>query len=83
MTPFFADGPYFNLHHNIVHAVRGGDVALTMVDGEVLVENGVLKTADVSAIIAEIHKVAPGLFARRAAFLAQNQGDMVQWTTSN
>jgi 5-methylthioadenosine/S-adenosylhomocysteine deaminase len=83
MTPFFADGPYFNLHHNIVHAVRGGDVALTMVDGEILVEGGALRTADVQAIIAEVHKVAPGLFARRAAFLAANKGDMVQWTTSS
>jgi 5-methylthioadenosine/S-adenosylhomocysteine deaminase len=83
MTPFFAEGPYFNLHHNIVHAVRGGDVTLTMVDGKILVEDGELLTADVQAIIAEVHKVAPGLFERRAAFLAANQGDMVQWTTSN
>lgn len=83
MTPFFAEGPYFNLHHNIVHAVRGGDVTLTMVDGKILVEDGELRTADIQAIIAEVHKVAPGLFERRAAFLAANQGDMVQWTTSN
>lgn len=82
MTPFFAEGPYFNLHHNIVHAVRGGDVTLTMVDGKILVEDGELRTADIQAIIAEVHKVAPGLFERRAAFLAANQGDMVQWTTS-
>lgn len=82
MTPVFTDGPYFNLHHNIVHAVRGGDVAMTMVDGRIVVEDGVLKTADLKEIIAEIHKVAPGLFARRAAFLAANAGDMVQWTTS-
>ncbi len=83
MTPFFADGPYFNLQHNLVHAVRGGDVSMTMVDGKILVEDGVLKTADIKEIIAEVHRVAPGLFARRAAFLAENKGDMVQWTTSN
>lgn len=83
MTPFFADGPYFNLQHNLVHAVRGGDVSMTMVDGRILVEDGVLKTADIKEIIAEVHRVAPGLFARRAAFLAENKGDMVQWTTSN
>ena len=83
MTPIFADGPYFNLHHNLVHAVRGGDVSMTMVDGKILVEDGVLKTADIQEIIAEIHKVAPGLFARRAAFLAENADGMVQWTTSN
>ncbi|MDW6023190.1 amidohydrolase [Mesorhizobium sp. BAC0120] len=83
MTPFFSEGPYFNLHHNIVHAVRGSDVALTMVDGKIVVDDGVLLTADLQEIIAEVHRVAPGLFARRAAFLAANGGDMVQWTTGS
>ncbi|MES0029724.1 amidohydrolase [Mesorhizobium sp. M0040] len=80
MTPVFRDGPYFNLHHNLVHAVRGSDVSLTMVDGEILVEHGVLRTDDLREIIAEIHRVAPGLFARRAAFLAENSGGSLQWT---
>ncbi|MER9678453.1 amidohydrolase [Mesorhizobium sp. M0184] len=80
MTPVFRDGPYFNLHHNLVHAVRGGDVSLTMVDGEILVEHGVLRTGDLREIIAEIHRVAPGLFAQRAAFLAANSGGSLQWT---
>jgi 5-methylthioadenosine/S-adenosylhomocysteine deaminase len=81
MTPIFAEEPYFNLHHNLVHAVRGGDVSLTMVDGRIVVEDGELKTADLAEIIAEIHKLAPGHFARRAAFLAENAKGMVQWTT--
>jgi 5-methylthioadenosine/S-adenosylhomocysteine deaminase len=80
MTPLFGEGPYFNLQHNLVHAVRGGDVAMTMVDGNILVEDGVLKTADLGEIIAEIHRLAPGHFARRAAFLAANAGGSVQWT---
>ncbi|MER8405927.1 amidohydrolase [Mesorhizobium sp. M1307] len=80
MTPVFRDGPYFNFHHNLVHAVRGSDVSLTMVDGEILVEDGVLRTGDLREIIAEIHRVAPGLFARRAAFLAENSGGSLQWT---
>jgi 5-methylthioadenosine/S-adenosylhomocysteine deaminase len=80
MTPLFGDGPYFNLQHNLVHAVRGGDVAMTMVDGRILVEDGVLKTTDLGEIIAGIHNVAPGHFARRAAFLAENAGGTVQWT---
>ncbi len=46
LTPLLGEGPYFNLHHNLVHAVRGSDVALTMVDGRVLVEDGRLATAD-------------------------------------
>ncbi|MER9017088.1 amidohydrolase [Mesorhizobium sp. M0898] len=80
MTPVFRDGPYFNFHHNLVHAVRGSDVSLTMVDGEILAEDGALRTGDLREIIAEIHRVAPGLFARRAAFLAQNSGGSLQWT---
>lgn len=53
-----------------MHAVRGSDVALTMVDGQVLVEDGVLQTADLREIIAEARRAAPPLFARRAAYLA-------------
>ena len=37
LTPFFPDGPWFNPHHNLVHAVRGSDVSLVMVDGQVAV----------------------------------------------
>jgi 5-methylthioadenosine/S-adenosylhomocysteine deaminase len=80
MTPFFPEGPYFNLHHNLVHAVRGGDVAMTMVDGEIIVEDGALKTADIGEIINEIHRFAPEHFARRAAWLAANGGGAKQWT---
>jgi len=70
MTPLFADGPYFNVQHNLVHAVRGHDVSLTMVNGRIVVEDGVLKTADLQQILAEAQRAAPGLFARRAAYLA-------------
>lgn len=80
MTPFFPDGPYFNLQHNLVHAVRGSDVALTMVDGVVLAEDGELKTANLAEIIAHVRDVAPGLFARRAAWLAENAEGTAQWT---
>ena len=69
MTPLM-DGRYFNLHHNLVHAVRGGDVDMTMVDGKIVVENGNLKTADMQDLIAEVHAVVPGLFARRAEYLS-------------
>jgi 5-methylthioadenosine/S-adenosylhomocysteine deaminase len=80
MTPFFPEGPYFNLQHNLVHAVRGGDVSMTMVDGAILVEDGALKTASMTDILAEIHAVAPGLFARRAAWLAEHAEGTRQWT---
>jgi 5-methylthioadenosine/S-adenosylhomocysteine deaminase len=78
LTPLFGEGPYFNLHHNLVHAVRGGDVALTMVDGRVLVEDGRLATADLGEVVARARAAAPGLFERRAAFLAT--GATPQWT---
>jgi 5-methylthioadenosine/S-adenosylhomocysteine deaminase len=71
MTPLFCDGPYFNLQHNLVHAVRGADVALTMVNGRIVVEDGVLRTADLAQIVREAQLAAPALFARRAAYLAQ------------
>ncbi|RWC16415.1 MAG: amidohydrolase [Mesorhizobium sp.] len=80
MTPLYGEGPYFNLQHNLVHAVRGSDVAITMIDGQIVVEDGELKTADLGEIIAEVRKVAPGLFARRAAFLAENADGIRQWT---
>jgi 5-methylthioadenosine/S-adenosylhomocysteine deaminase len=79
MTPLFGEGPYFNLQHNLVHAVRGGDVAMTMVDGQVIVEDGVLKTGDIKEIIADIHAMAPAHFGRRAEWLAANGGGTKQW----
>lgn len=79
MTPLFGEGPYFNLQHNLVHAVRGGDVAMTMVDGRIIVEDGVLKTGDLKAIVADVNAAAPAHFARRAAWLAENGGGTKQW----
>ena len=71
MTPLFAAGPYFNVQHNLVHAVQGHDVRLTMVEGRVLAEDGVLVGSDLEEILAEVQRAAPGLVARRAAYLAQ------------
>ena len=80
MTPLFGEGDYFNLQHNLVHAVRGGDVDMTVIDGEVVVENGKLKTADLGELIARARAVAPGLFARRKAWLTENGNGSKQWT---
>ena len=74
LTPLFGEGRHANLHHNLVHAVRGSDVALTMIDGRVVVEDGVLKTADLGEIIAEARKAAVPLFARRDAWSASRAG---------
>ena len=67
----------FNLHHNLVHAVQGGDVDLTMVDGKIVVEDGRLLTAHMPDLIAGINEAAPALFARRAAWLASNKSGAV------
>ncbi|WP_380157092.1 amidohydrolase family protein [Kineococcus sp. R86509] len=72
MTPLFTAGPYTNVHHNLVHAVRGSDVDLTMVAGKVVVRGGELLTADLHEVIARANAAVPGLFARRSAWLAEN-----------
>jgi 5-methylthioadenosine/S-adenosylhomocysteine deaminase len=72
MTPLIP-GVRGNLHHNIVHAVTGGDVDFTMIDGHVVVEGGNLKTADMAELIAEVHAVVPNLFERRAHWLSTHQ----------
>lgn len=72
MTPLLGKGEFFNLHFNLVHAVRGSDVAMTMVDGKVIAEDGRLLHGDLSGMIAEVHAVLPGLFSRRGAFLAEH-----------
>lgn len=77
MTPLLGSGEFFNLHYNLVHAARGSDVAMTMVDGRVIAENGILLTADMGEMIKEVHAVLPGLFSRRSAFLAENSGGAI------
>ena len=72
MTPLLS-GKYLNIHHNIVHAVQGGDVDFTMVAGKVLVEDGHLKTASLETLIAQANAAVPDLFARREAWLSKNR----------
>ncbi len=69
MTPLLTSGPYLNVHHNLVHAVRGSDVALTMVAGSVVVDDGELTTASMPELIARVRELVPDLFARRTAYL--------------
>ncbi|HWU60431.1 MAG TPA: amidohydrolase [Ensifer sp.] len=80
MTPLFGEGPYFNLQHNLVHAVRGSDVVMTMVDGDIIVEDGHLTEVDLDYVIADVRKMAPDHFARRAKWLSENGGGTKQWT---
>jgi 5-methylthioadenosine/S-adenosylhomocysteine deaminase len=75
MTPLIGSGPYLNMHHNLVHAVRGSDVDLTMIDGRIVVDGGLLLTADLQELIGQARAAVPGLFARRSAYLAANDPD--------
>ena len=70
MTPLLPDGPFENVAANLVHAVRGSDVAFSMVGGRAVVQDGRLVTADLRELIDGARAVVPGLFARRAALSA-------------
>jgi 5-methylthioadenosine/S-adenosylhomocysteine deaminase len=72
MTPLFS-GTDGNLHHNLVHAVQGGDVDMTMVAGKIVVEDGNLLTADLQELIHDMNEAVPDLFRRRAEWLATHQ----------
>lgn len=72
MTPLLT-GEYLNLHHNIVHAVQGGDVSLTMVAGRILVDSGALQTGVLQTFMDEATAAIPSLFARRKAWLAEHK----------
>jgi len=72
MTPLLT-GSEGNLHHNLVHAVRGGDVDMTMVAGRIVVDEGKLLTADIHELIADANTAVPDLFRRRAEWLARNK----------
>jgi 5-methylthioadenosine/S-adenosylhomocysteine deaminase len=75
MTPLIPSGPFENVAANLVHAVRGSDVAFSMVGGSVVVRDGRLLTADLRDLIDGARAVVPGLFARRAALASPDSVD--------
>lgn len=72
MTPLIDQGHLFNLHTNLVHAVQGQDVHMTMVNGKVVVENRKLVNADLQALIDQVNLAAPQLFKRRDEWMSQH-----------
>jgi 5-methylthioadenosine/S-adenosylhomocysteine deaminase len=70
MTPLFSAGRFANLHYNLVHAVRGSDVDMTVVNGRRVVEGGRLPSSDIGEAVARVNRLAPALFERRARYLA-------------
>ena len=71
MTPFLSDGPFFNLHHNLVHAAQGGDVVMTMVDGRIVARDGMLLTGSMPDYIARAERACRDLIGRRSEWLAR------------
>lgn len=71
MTPLLT-GKYLNLPHNLVHAVQGGDVDLTMVAGRIVVDHGQLQSADLRTLIRRANALVPELFSRREKWLAEH-----------
>lgn len=76
MTPLIDHRKLFNLHTNLVHAVQGQDVVMTMVAGQTVVKNGRLINADLQALIDQVNQAAPRLFERRDQWFAK-QGQTV------
>lgn len=72
MTPFIDEGKLNNIYANLVHAVQGSDVMMTMVAGKIVVENKRLVHAELGKLIDEINISAPLLFERRNDWFHQN-----------
>jgi 5-methylthioadenosine/S-adenosylhomocysteine deaminase len=73
MTPFITEGPFFNLHYNLVHAVQGSDVLMTMVDGFIAAEKGVLTAGDMTQFIVDAERACADVIARRTEWLKENE----------
>lgn len=57
--------PCHNVMTGLVYAAKGGDVAMTMVRGKILYQNGKFPTIDLNAVVEELMSYAiPKLFAK-------------------
>lgn len=56
--------PIHNLVNNIVYSSSGSDVCMTMVDGQILYENGEYLTIDIEKTIAEATRATSELLKR-------------------
>ena len=50
--------PCHNVPAGLVFSAKGGDVAMTMVRGKILYQNGRFPTIDLNAVVAEIMEYA-------------------------
>ena len=57
--------PCHNVLNALVYAVKGGDVALTMVKGKILYQNGAFPTIDLKDVVHELTEYSiPKLFEK-------------------
>jgi 5-methylthioadenosine/S-adenosylhomocysteine deaminase len=53
--------PMYNVPSHLVYAVNGSDVVTAMVNGRLLMEDRVLKTVDVDAVMKAVNQIARGI----------------------
>ncbi|WP_020650340.1 amidohydrolase [Solimonas variicoloris] len=73
LTPVL-HGAYGNVVSNLVYAARGSDVRLVMVDGQVLVRDGVLLRADVNELMRQAQQATEALIVRREPYVPTIEG---------
>ena len=58
--------PCHNVMNGLVFSAKGGDVAMTMVRGKILYQNGVFPTIDLKSVVEELTTYTMGrLFAEK------------------
>lgn len=71
MTPIFTK-PVRNIVPNLVYSARGNEVDTVIIDGDIIVENGKLKTVDEANVIRETQEAAENLSDRATEKLDDN-----------
>jgi 5-methylthioadenosine/S-adenosylhomocysteine deaminase len=73
MMPVFTE-PMRNIVPNLVYSARGDEVAMVVVDGQIILENGRLQTADEDEIIANAQRLCQPLGTAAATEFWQING---------
>ena len=55
--------PMYNPVSHLVYAAMGSDVTTSIINGQVVMENGQLKTMDIKAVIDDVNKIAQEIIA--------------------
>jgi N-acyl-D-aspartate/D-glutamate deacylase len=68
--------PFRNLVANLVYSARGSEVRTSIIDGNIVMENGVVTTVDEAAIVREANEAAREL-AQRGAKRVEPDSEML------